>query len=636
MTDLSLLDKNYPGLLADLENHDEDELPQNEISIEKNAANLPVLKIRGIYIHSPRDPVREAGKQVEQITDSGTDRENPVIILGFGLGYITDAPAFRDLIAGNRPVIVVERRREVLRLALEHRDLGPFLMNNRVIFAPGGKGERLPGALSLLKKNEGRPIIIRNRALMNLDHEWYAEAENAIHTWSSRNEINRATLKRFGRRWVRNLSQNLTVIRDRPGISGLRDMLKNTGIPVFLAAAGPTLDSIRQAIPEIAKRCVVIAVDTSLRFILGTGVQPDFVVSLDPQFWNYRHLDRTIAPETSLIAESAVYPPCLRHPFKNVFLCGSLFPLGRFIEERVDPKGEIGAGGSVATAAWDFARTLGTKTVWLAGLDLSFPNLKTHFRGAVFEEKSHSQSYRFIPGETWSVKALRDGGPFRAKNSAGGAVLTDQRLSLYAAWFENRFGMFNEIQNFILSGEGLAIKGLEIGKTEDLLALPQRRDEINSLKKKVFSEANEEFSPGIASQKRAERYEEAKKTLLSGLKDIKNTAEEAGKLAAAGIQNLRNNNFNAEDEKKLLKKLDNANKAITASSVKETAGFLFPDPDELEKTIPQNQNPLQRHLEYSASFYKALAEAAGYNLRFLGDKGEVRSEKGEGSRVAQK
>ena len=615
MTDPVLLEKNYPGLFQDLKNHSENELSADDFEIEKTAEGLPVLKIKGMYIHSLRGPEREGRRQVESLLNTAGADNGPIIILGFGMGYSAIAAA--DAAPG-RPLIIVEKR-ELLRAAFEHRDLGQFLLNNKTAFVTG-HGEQVISALSIFDESRGKPVVIKNRALISLDEDWYNEAEQKINTWASRNEINRATLKRFGRRWVRNLSKNLTAIRDLPGISRLKDILKDTNIPVFLVAAGPTLEDAAKLIPQIALRCVVVAVDTSLRFALKTGTEPDFVVSLDPQYWNFRHLDRTIAPNVSLIAESAVYPPCLRHPFKNVFLCGSLFPLGRFIEDRIDPKGEVGAGGSVATAAWDFARTLGTSAIWIAGLDLSFPSLKTHFKGAVFEEKSHSQSYRFSPGETWSVKALRDGGPFKAKNTSGGRVLTDKRLSLYASWFENRFSA-HKIKNYCLSGEGLAIKGLEAGNINELLNLPDRRNEINALLEKTFSVVEDDYGYAGESpeaKNRAVMYEKTLKTLLDGLKNVKNIAEEAGALAETWEKRIKSGHYPDADMKNVLGKLDKANKSITSSAVKEVAGFLFPDMNELGKNLSLNQtNPLLNHLEFSKIFYKALSEAINYNLKYL-------------------
>jgi hypothetical protein len=547
------------------------------------------------------------------------------VILGFGLGYAAEAAA--EAVPG-RPIIVVERRRELLKKALETRDLGGFLSKNRLVFVLGGSGDGVTGALALFEshgessgESPGKktvPVIIRNRALAGLDEDWYGAVESRIKTWLSKDGVNKATLKRFGKRWMKNLSRNLSAIRDLPGIRKLENILNGPEIPVFLAAAGPSLDETGPFLGEIARRCLVVAVDTSLRFLIHRGIDPDFVVSVDPQYWNFRHFDRVPAPSTRLVAESAVYPPCLRHGFKGRLLCGSLFPLGRFIEDRVDPKGELGAGGSVATTAWDFARTLGAPAVWIAGLDLSFPDLKTHFRGALFEDRSLAEWARLRPGETQAFRSLRDGQPFRAKSSGGGGVLTDKRLSLYAAWFESRFSRFPKPVNYSLSSRGLAIGGLKPAAIGELLALPERREEIDSILEGVFTSLDKEFEGPLGKKARSEQYDGALSTLLEGLGEIKTLAENAAETAETALRRHIRSGLDAKERERVLQRLGAANKAIASSAVKDVAGFLFPDPKELERSVHSvSREGFGYHLEFSARFYRALAEAAGYTLSVL-------------------
>jgi len=611
---MEVLKQLYPRLAEELNNAEDDMAPE-ELTVEAASSGAPTLACRAIYVHSKRDPEREAQRLVESAAGNSNDDESPALVLGFGLGYA--AAALGAKLRG-RPIIVVEKHPEILKKALAVRDLGGFLSQNRLVFVLGGSGEGVTGALSLFKSSPGvPPLVIQNRALTGMDEEWYAGVEERIKTWNSRTNVNRATQKRFGKRWVRNLSQNLQAVRDIPGILRLQGILREKDIPVFLAAAGPTLDAAGPILHEIAKRCVTVAVDTSLRFFLSRSIDPDFVVSVDPQYWNFRHLDRVPAPKTHLIAESAVYPPVLRHRFGGVFLCGSFFPLGRFVEEKVDPKGDLGAGGSVATSAWDFARHLGAKNVWIAGLDLSFPELKTHFRGAAFEEKSHAESGRFCTAETWNFRVLRDGQPFPAKQQGGGTVLTDKRLSLYAAWFENCFSCFPEIKNYSLQAAGLAIPGLESASIREFLALPERREEINCLLGEVFASTKGDFL-GEKAKERVAQYENARKSLLDGLGRVKNLAEDTAESAETAARRSKQGRLEEKERERALKKLDAANKAITESAVKEIAGFLFPETGDWEAEIAaMTADPLSRHLEFSARFYRALAEAAGYNLRTL-------------------
>ena len=617
-----ILIKQYGGLIDEII-YEEDALSPEDIKTETTPSGEPSLCVRGIYVHSPRDPVREAQRLV-QAANSGN---GPVVVLGFGLGYAAQAAA-----EFGRPVIVVEKYGNLLRKAMELRDLTDFLSKNRIIFVVGGNGGGITSALGIAgellpAQNAGEknnPSIIRNKALTSLDEQWYRTVEDKIRTWTMKDEINMATLKRFGRRWVHNLSRNMSAIRDYPGISCLADLAtakskaggESAALPVFLAAAGPSLDKAAPLLHDIRRRCIVVAVDTNLRFFVNHGVEPDFVLVVDPQFWNSRHLDRCISESTcsrtALIAESAVYPPVLNLPFKNIFLCGSLFPLGTFIEKQVDPKGRLGAGGSVATTAWDFAHILGGSGIWIAGLDLAFPNLKTHFRGARFEERSNSQSSRFSPSETWVACALRDGLPFKARSACGGQVLTDRRLSLYAAWFENQFRRHAEVKNFCLFYEGLAMTGLQAADTDAFLAMPERRDEIDIRLEEAFSQIEKDFNEPEQTRQRTKRYEKAVSDLRRGIESIKEAAEEGARIAQQALKC----GVNGKQRDRIIEELDEITRRVTESEVKEVAGFLFfhaEDEKEAGRT-PEGGDPLRAYLETSLKLFSGLAEAAALNL----------------------
>jgi hypothetical protein len=452
---------------------------------------------------------------------------------------------------------------------------------------------------------------------MELNEQWYKSIEDKIRTWTMRDDVNTATHKRFGKRWVRNFSRNMSAIRDLPGISHLKGLAlndfnnKETGsLPVFLAAAGPSLDKIKPMLGGIYDRCIIVAVDTSLRFFIKNGIQPDFVLVTDPQFWNCRHLDRCVNEHTQtvLIAESAVYPQVLNLPFKNKFLCSSLFPLGTFIEKQVDPKGRLGAGGSVATTAWDFCRFLGAGEIWIAGLDLAFTELKTHFRGARFEESSNSESFRFNPVEKWIVRALRDGKPFKARSAAGDHILTDQRLSLYAAWFESQFRQYSNIKNYSFFNEGLAIAGMQSADVQNFISLPDCRSEINRRIQERYSRIENEFNTAEEKSKRTQMYDHAVSFLFDGLKKINTAAEEGVEITRRALRYP----LNEKQQNKVLKELDDITKIIMHSDVKEIAGFLIPP---AENNINNEEKDLFRaYLTSVLKLFSGITDAVKENM----------------------
>ncbi|MDR1788490.1 MAG: DUF115 domain-containing protein [Treponema sp.] len=505
--------RRFAGLEAESRKREDDAFSPEELCAGKTASGEAALKVRGLSLHSPRDPCREARRAAEAAASGA----GPLLVLGFGLGYEAEALAGAlSAAGGERPLIIIEKHREILRHAFAVRDLRGLLSYPKLILILG-TGAKISSALGVFGDDtsgtpSGPPRIVKNRALVSLDRDFYAAVEAEAHTWASRQGVNQATARAFGGRWERNLKANLPALRDLPGVCRLEGLLEGAA-PVFLAAGGPSLDDAGPFLRDAWERCLVIAVDTSLRFLLARGIAPDFVVSVDPQYWNYRHLDRQDAPETSLVAEPAVYPPCLRRPFAGVFLAGSSLPLGRRVEERVDRKGDLAAGGSVAATAWDFARTLRPSSIWIAGLDLAFPGLKTHFKGAVFEDRALAESARLCPAETWALRALLGGQPFRARDTDGGQVLSDRRLSLYAAWFASRFERYPGLANYRLrppgSPPGLAVEGLSDASPDALRALPRRREAIAALTAARRAHIAATFFSPEAAAARGAAYEEA-------------------------------------------------------------------------------------------------------------------------------
>ena len=653
---MSFLEKNknillnqYKGLFEEISaGSDDDLLLDEDIKIENAQSGELTLCIKGVYVHSQRDPLRESRRLAETVNaECGF-----AVFLGFGLGYAAEAAA--EIKQDLHTIIIVEKHKKLLLKALELRDFSGFLSNNRIMFIIGGTGEGITNALGIAsdytasgtqeKKTEEKrlaPTVIRNIALTNIDEKWYRAVDDRIRAWSVKDDVNLATHKRFGQRWVRNLSHNMNAIRDYPGVSRLEGLAivneqgtkaensQNTNriftehepsvhraLPVFLAAAGPSLDKIKPLLNEIHERCIIVAVDTSLRFFVQNGIQPDFTVVVDPQFWNCRHLDRCVSEDlkTALIAESAVYPPVLKLPFKNIFLCASMFPLGAFIEKQVDSKGRLAAGGSVATTAWDFARILGSREIWIAGLDLAFPGFKTHFRGARFETISNSKSNRFSPAEKWVMRALRDGFPFKAQSASGGQVLTDKRLSLYAAWFENQFRQFSETQNFCLFQEGIYIKGLQSASLEKFLALPSRRKEINLRKKEAFIKIENEFNNTDVKKRRAELYDNAVNELKSEMENIKNEAARGMETARAALAAQHDvfGSVNLSQQEKIYKELNVITQNINENSVKEITDFLLPlvDEEKEEGSVENNKDSFQSYLKLCFSMLSRVVKAA--------------------------
>ncbi len=429
------------------------------------------LRASGTYVHSARDPHREAIRIIQDVKRS--EGIHVIVFFGFGLGYHVEE-ALRS--CQDIHCIVYEPDTALFHETLKWRDLRHVLGSDRLSLFIACPPEH--AAMLLRNMHRSQVYAVRLRSLYSRSKTAFEQLDRVIDDTFRRRDVNRATLKRFGRRWVVNLVTNMGVLARARPVAELADLFR--GIPALVLAGGPGLDEVLPLLPELAGRCLIIAVDTSLVAALRSGVDPDYTIIVDPQYWNTRHLDLCRASNSVLVSESSTHPRVFRLLGSQTYMCSSLFPLGRYLEENLGEFGSLGAGGSVSTTAWDFARHLGVSEIYCAGLDLGFPGRNTHFRGSFFEERSLSYCDRLYPTETMAWRYLNSGTPFYTKDFTGSQVLTDERMRVYHWWFENQMSLHLTTETVNLNPNAVGIPGMACSRPEDILAKPVRRPDIDA------------------------------------------------------------------------------------------------------------------------------------------------------------
>jgi len=570
--------------------------PAGRLELLPTRSGLPTARYEGSLIYSAREPYREASRLIEREIDAGA---RTCVFYHFGLGYHPEAFLARY---PGRIAVVVEPDVALFLEALASRDLAELLAAGRLHLVLGANPDILPILLDSL--HASHLSVVRLRGLAAKDRDYFDRLDVILQSYLSRREINRNTLARFGRLWVRNLFRNLEIVATARGTQEIHGIFE--GVPALLLAAGPSLDEVLPHLSSLAERALVIAVDTSLRAALKVGVVPDFVVVVDPQYWNSRHLDGCGEGAPILISESSTYPSVFRILRGPIFLCASLFPLGMDVERITGAKGRLGAGGSVATTAWDFARMVGCRPIYLAGLDLGLPDLKTHFAGGFFEERTHTLATRLSPAEAMGYHALRDGSPFPETNNEGGTCLTDHRLIIYKWWFENQMKMHPDTETYSLSRRGLRIEGIPLRSWQQIAKGPVVREQIaKRLRVLLDGHPARPSGDGPALPGALGGY---LARLASGLEEIREVSSRAYGLVA------RLQEVDRQERPNLLKELEEIDRLLQESSSREIAGFLLQGAAEeiLERQNPRDEeaNPLMD----STRLYTELADSAAYHL----------------------
>ncbi|MCL2705965.1 MAG: DUF115 domain-containing protein, partial [Spirochaetaceae bacterium] len=473
---MDISEKNYK-LLAEKLGIDKEKLSlDKDFVIEKSAKGDPTVKIGDSYIHSKYNPIGEAKKVIEQYATQNSGQTYDCWVFGgFGLGYYVES--FLD-INDNAKIIIVEPEISMFAAAAQSRDLERIINSDRIYFVISAEPETVSTILNTMQFEKINYFQIISEYSMN--QEYFDKVKKLVSAYISRKEVNNNTLRRFGKIWVKNLSQNLKEFALFPGLVDIQNVFSD--IPALIVAGGPSLDQIFPCLKQLAKKYLIVAVDTSFNAVIAAGVVPDILIVIDPQYWNSRHLDRSSSAgensETILISEPSTYSKIFRN-FKNYkYFSGSIFPLGQYFEDATFHRGKIGAGGSVATSAWDFTRQAGCSETLFAGLDLGYPGKKTHFKGSFFEERAHTLSYRLHPASDMDFSLITDASLIETESNNGSTVFTDKRLEIYRQWFEEQLKM-HTLKTLSLSQNGVKIKSMEVIDLKTALDKPDIRESID-------------------------------------------------------------------------------------------------------------------------------------------------------------
>ncbi len=591
----------------------EDVQPLQGFELRRTPSGLLTATLQGCYLHSRYDPTREARRIVE--TEAGTDT-TAAVLFGFGLGYLAEAFVERH---PGKPLVVVEKQRSLFAQALASRDLGKLLSLANVFWYIDEQPEAIMMGIDSLPL--GRLCVLKLRSLLGSETPYYSQVEVLLRSLFDKREVNINTLDRFGKLWIRNLLANLELFTDVPGINLGRERF--AGIPALVLAAGPSLDAVLPHLEGLRRRMLVVAVDTSFRPCLQQGLQPDFLVTVDPQYWNSRHLDRLSLGAAILVSESSAHPRVFRLLNRSkdcAFFVSSFFPLGRYLEGIIGEKGPIGAGGSVATTAWDLSRYLGSRPIYLAGLDLGFPGRRTHAGGAFFEETMHTLSCRLEPVEQMSFSYLYHAGPSPLPNYEGGTTLSDRRMLIYKWWFENQMKQQERAggpATCNLSGEAVRIEGMPFADIQRLFELPVVRKQIDRALKDLKRQASK-IRSGPERRKRLLAVKEGLDSLAAELKLLETLAHRGAELCSPAVSSPTDAaSARKKESRDVLSELAKVDRDILELSSRQIAGFLFQPLVRRILDHPEGPADYAEALANSRTLYRELEASASYHLRLL-------------------
>jgi hypothetical protein len=562
----------------------------------------------GIRLHSRARPGSEINSQLSSLPNDSS----PLLIIGLGLG---DHLIYIQKAFPKNPKLVLELNSEVWAQSLSIQKTFFESYPNLWGFYYWSHLDQFSSLLSFISPNEASllPHVIVLPAYRNLYSIFVNHCIQIIQQKRERKTVNSATLRRFGKLWLRNTLRNIS--HYSCGIP-IQDLFgKFTGIPAILLGAGPSLDELLPWVLEIQNQCLIMAVDTALRPTLTHGLRVDFTMILEPQYWNTRHLDFVYNPDVLVITEISTHPRAYQIFEYPPILAGSTYPLGAYLEQGYFAR--LGAGGSVATSAWDFLNRLGVSEIYLVGIDLAFPKLHTHAAGSLSEQLVLTQATRLKPTETGNFTYLQSGKPIQVMNNLGEEVTSDMRMNIYAAWFEsqckNTSGseespnkeINSNVKTFTLSPQARALSGitfLDNNSRNKLTSYPSISQTIQSIlhpyKQVRLSETRE--------RKGNSKIQDQVHTSLSHLIS---EIEKVIFLSNQGLTHIETYRSGKLTIDQLIEYLNEIDHQLSILPGKRVFGFLMEDIIQLIQTLPDPEN-FEGSIERTFLLYKGFLESA--------------------------
>ena len=436
-----------PLLLADL---------PREVEVHTARTGEPTVSYRGVLLHSRYDPRQEARRFAER---SGVGAGDYVLLYGFGLGY--QAEALAELVGDDGQLVVLELNRAVLSAAFHLRDLGDVLHRRNVWLLTAGSEHEgatvlhdyLSGVFAEVPPERARVLI--HTPLLSVVPDGYERIVNALEVI----QLERSAAAVHRDNSMTNLLANLDAVLTSPGVSDVLPVL--AGQPAFLVSAGPSLDEAIPHLAEFQDRAWIITVDTVCDTLCRAGIEPDFVVSIDPQPTSTEHFPLDARPGGTLVfLPTTAREVVARFPGHKVVAVQAGHSVVTAIEDLIATKGVTASGGSAACIALDLAVRYGVRKLFFVGQDCAFPDWKVYSANLARNRGWLDETDRFCSLEVRHRLVAMLAKIVHVTDRYGAPIPTHQSLYSYLRELERIVKVRPECEFYNFFSRGAAIRGV--------------------------------------------------------------------------------------------------------------------------------------------------------------------------------
>ena len=355
----------------------------------------------GSFLHSRYNPQAEAARYIDSLQLK--DTTECFILIEPGLGYI---------------IPVLREKFEKCKIIALHLENFP-----RKHDCPAVCGTERSEVKKFLDRETDNIIVDRIRIIewrpsLNHYREKYVNLLSQVVEFLKQSDAERRTTAAFGRRWFKNFFRNLEIMKNVV-------LYRQTRLPVIVTGSGPSLEQALPLISAMQKNCVIIAASSSQMALSYYGITADIVTATDGGNWALKHMTASRQPCPILAANLCAALPSQSEDTPFLVINDGSFWQNIILQDLVVPSIIIGQRGTVTATAVELAMFLSSGNIYLAGMDFSNNDMRTHVKPYAFDGFFFTKANRILP--VYSTIFTRSG-----LLQKGGS------MSIYAAWFKDQ------------------------------------------------------------------------------------------------------------------------------------------------------------------------------------------------------
>lgn len=404
---------------------------------------------KGVRLNSLYDPEKEAERWVKQYDFNNID----ISVVMFGIANGVFANVMLNNLKDNSPVFLFEPDNSLFIYCLENFDMSSIISDGRVrLYIDGINANEL--YFDLIQFIHWTMVPTQIACFYpGMDNIYYEKAKEFAEVmqkfYSAENSVN-YTASYLAAICTSNVINNLHFIKDSNYITELIGILPDD-VPVIIVAAGPSLDKNIDELKRAEGKAFIIATDTAVKFLIAHDVNYDAIITIDPRK-NLNHLsDKRCFEHPIFTLMDAKNEILEMNQGRKIWINGAGFmsvlysKYGLIFDEYI-------SGGSVATAAFNVARSMGAKRIVLIGQDLAFSGDSTHAGGVANHADDELNGIEYV------------------EDINGNKVKSRGDWVIYIEWFNSAIEELSGSVEVIDATEGGAkLKGSKIMKLSEVI-----------------------------------------------------------------------------------------------------------------------------------------------------------------------